>query len=147
MTHLCVFELLTLHHFYLEIFKKIYAVCFISTTAQTDRLAGQGGNKMDSGFSYIFVFDSLKNTSKLKHSKGFQEHRTMQTVNKIIWFCKRGLTATFVAELDTIYIFWLGTTVLTAAQVRGGQRSLRQWTSPDTHMQLVHSSTCQCSSE
>lgn len=33
----------------------------------------------------------------------------------------------------------------TAAQGVGGQRSVRQCTSPDTQVQLVHSSTCQCS--
>ena len=33
--------------------------------------------------------------------------------------------------------------ILTVAQVRGGQRSVWQWTSPDTHVQLVHSSTSQ----
>lgn len=37
--------------------------------------------------------------------------------------------------------------ILTAAQVRGGQRSLLQCTSPDTHVQLVHSSTSHCSLE
>lgn len=35
--------------------------------------------------------------------------------------------------------------LLTVAQVRRGQRSLWQCTSPDTHVQLVHSSTSHCS--